>query len=217
MTVQIVTREVTPVIATKWYIQKLIEEVPMAERRAKQIGINLPQDFVRRQTTDIIADCIRRVQCLFSWEKNSYTGILYREKHFNQLINETLENNKALNTLKSKVGEKSTIEHVIPVAHFKDKIYNLTMQNRLAESKIEITKAFLSPVALIDKFHTHKDNEKRLKDSYYEEKYPFRRYISSGINIVTHDGQEIDNESWTIEDHWNLLRRTYPFSQMLDW
>ncbi|MFN8578252.1 MAG: hypothetical protein U0354_15550 [Candidatus Sericytochromatia bacterium] len=213
MTIQIVTREVTPLIATKWYVKKLIEEVPLAEKRSKEIGINLPIEFVTRQTTDIIADCIRRVQCLYSWEKNSYTGILYREESFNEIINNVLDTKSSLSSLKNKVGERSTVEHVIPVAHFKDKLFNLNKENRLNE--IDIIKSFLSPVALIDKFHTNKENNERLKNSYYEEKYPFRRYINSGIKIFTHDGYLVDNQNWTIEDHWDLLKRTEYFNLIM--
>lgn len=217
MTIKIVDREVNPVIATKWYLKKLIQELPLVKQRAEELkDLNLPPDFIRRQSTDIIADCIRRVQALYSWEKNSYTGIVYREEHFNDEVNNVLRNGQTLTSLKKTVGQNSTVEHVITVSHFKDKIFNLYTQGKLDESRIEIVKAFLSPVALIDKKHTNKDNENNVNKGFLiEETYPFRRYLNSGIKIITHDGEKVDNNTWTIENHWNLLRRTEYFKDIL--
>ena len=62
-------------------------------------------------------------------------------------------------------------------------------ENKLKESELDIVKAFISPVALIDKLHTHKDNKNNVNKKFNnEEEYPFRRYINSGVKIVTHDG-----------------------------
>lgn len=216
MTVKIVEREVNPVIATHWYLEKILLELPLINQRVKKSNFfDLPFDFIKRQTTDIIADSLRRVQCLYSWEKNSYTGIVYREFHFNEIINQVLENNLPLNNLKSKVGEHSTVEHVIPVSVFKNQIFEFYKKGKLEESAKEIVKAFLSPVALISKVHTNKNNPLKIKDSDYDLIYPFKRYCNSGIKIYTHKGFEIDKENWTINDHWELLRNTEYFKQIM--
>jgi len=217
MTIKIVEREVNPLIATHWYLEKMIQEIPLVAPRAKTLNTySFPNGFVRRQTTDIISDCIRRVQAMYSWEKNSYTGIVYREENFNDEVNLVLKNGNTLTSLKKTVGQNSTVEHVITVSHFKDKIFNLYTQGKLDESRIEIVKAFLSPVALIDKKHTNKDNENNVNKGFLiEEIYPFKRYLNSGIKIVTHDGEIVDNNTWAIENHWDLLRRTEYFKDIL--
>ncbi len=215
MTIKIVQREVTPLIATYWYLEKMLQEVPLPTiRKSKLENFVLPDDFIRRQTTDTIADCIRRVQSLYSWEKNSYTGIVYRENCFNNEINHVLDNSFSLSNLKKNVSEKSTVEHVIPVAYFKDRIFNFYKIGDLEKAKQEIIKAFLSPVALIDKIHTNKDNQNKIKDSDFDENYPFKRYEKAGIKIVTHDGKNIDS-SWSINDHWDFMSRTSNFSEIL--
>lgn len=217
MTIKIVDREVKPLIATHWYLEKMIEEIPLVSPRAKKLNsFSFPDDFVKRQTTDIIADCIRRLQALYSWEKNSYTGIVYREESFNDEVNNALEKGHTISSLKKNIGQNSTVEHVVTVSHFKSKIFNLYKNDKLEESKLEIVKAFLGPVALIDKRHTHKDNENNVNKGFLiEELYPFKRYINSGINVVTHDGQKVDNNTWTIEYHWNLLKRTEYFKDII--
>lgn len=218
MTIKIVDRDVKPIIATYWYLEKMIQEVPLVEPRAKSIGkFSFPDDFIKRQTTDIIDKCIRGVQALYSWEKNSFTGIVYREECFNDEVNNVLKNGNPLTSIKKTVGQNSTVEHVITVSHFKDKFFNLYKQGNLEQSKIEIVKSFLSPVALINKHHTNKDNENNVNKGFQiEEKYPFKRYINSGIKIITHDGQIVDNNTWTLEDHWKLLRRTEYFKDIME-
>lgn len=182
-----------PLDATKWYLNKLKEELSLIKPRAEKLAkedLFLSDAFITRQTTDIIDLCIKNVQSLIDWEKNKFKKIIYFQKDLN---NDT----------------PSTIEHVITRKHLKHKIYNLYKSNNLTDK--EIVKAFLSPVALINKIHTVTLNKKIEID----DNYPFKRYKKITCDIVTFENTLINKDTWTMQDHWSLLRKEDEFKSIL--
>ena len=198
----------TLLIATKRYIEKMIQELSLVSKRKNKFKDDIPQDFIKRESTTIIANNIHAIQSLYQWEKNKLAWIIYME--------ECYYNSK---TQKEKKVD-STIEHVIPIAHFKEVIFlflnNWNIETKEAEK--EIIKAFLSPVALIQKEHINSNNPQKVKDVKKNQNpyLPFKRYNDSWINIMTFEGNLIDKDSWSLQDHRKLMKKKNDFNEIIE-
>lgn len=96
-------------------------------------------------------------------------------------------------------GDKLVLEHTVPVAD----LVNLYFRNR---SDLAIFLFF--PVTLISQ-----ESDQSLRNfskSNTDLKYPFRRYVRAGFqnDVVTHTGQKIDMEKFSMTDHLELVKNT---------
>jgi len=119
------------------------------------------------------------------------------EDYLKEPLGENRKHLKALDT---------TVEHVIPVALLRDNL----LKNGLKEK--DVAKALLSPVALITKA-SENGLRKTVKSNNSE--FPFQRHVSCGIHVVTHTNIKV-HESWSMTDHWNLLRDIPEFNEIFE-
>ncbi|MEI7919172.1 MAG: hypothetical protein WCH65_03005 [bacterium] len=111
------------------------------------------------------------------------------------------------------------IEHVIPKADFHHHIFEIIENNPSSlELMRETVKAFLSPVAMINRRHIKKNNPLKIKHISHNEdiQHPFKRYNDAGIKIFTYRGQPVDNDTRSIDNHWELLRGVPEFKEIMD-
>ena len=59
----------TLLIATKRYIEKMIQELSLVSKRKNKFKDDIPQDFIKRESTTIIANNIHAIQSLYQWER----------------------------------------------------------------------------------------------------------------------------------------------------
>lgn len=198
---------ITPLIATKWYLDKMKQELTLVQKRAVWIkGFDFPTGFLKRHIEDMIASCIRNVQYLY-FRNKSCQRMIYREECF---LNNGI-------CRKSTAYGKVYVEHVIPVAHSQKIISALIKNWQMDDCELNktIVKAFLSPVALILK-ESESKIEKAQRNSNDTPNIPFKRYNNTWINIFTCEWKRIDNNHWSIEDHRALLRRMPDFKEIME-
>ncbi len=70
----------TPLVAIRWHIDTLKEEISLVEQRSRRIP-EFPKEKVARTKRDIVDRCLRQ-QYYFGWAKGSiysFLGMVYRE------------------------------------------------------------------------------------------------------------------------------------------
>lgn len=99
--------------------------------------------------------------------------------------------------------DASTVcEHAIPVTDLVS----------LYEDGMPFEVLVFYPVARISKASDRRLQEQGLVKSGHERNLPFLRYYKAGIAIETHEGRAIDCDTWTIENHWDLVGATRELS-----
>lgn len=89
-------------------------------------------------------------------------------------------------------------EHAIPVSELVS----------LYQAGVPFECLVFYPVALISKESDMKFGPLGLVRSGPSLEMPFMRYYEAGVFLETHDGIAVSCESWTMEDHWDLVRST---------
>ena len=96
-------------------------------------------------------------------------------------------------------------EHAIPVT---------ALVSLYEEGFASFEKIAFYPVALISKMSDKRLGNLGLVKSGHDNEIDFKRYNTAGIRIETHEGNEIDTETWSIKDHWALLKSTPPLANI---
>ncbi len=211
MTIKIKGTDVSPLVAVKWHIESLKDELAALDDRTKRVP-EFPSCKVERAKRDAIDQCLRRAQYYFGWTKGSITnflGVPYRESCFQQVIERFISTPNAQFRAEMKdIDKNSTIEHVIPVAVLRNKI----LENSEPFDKF-IAESLLTPVALLSK-----NTEKLIKEKSITENefYPFQRYAKYKIKIVSHNNLTI-SESWSIKDHFSMIAEKPEFKEIIDY
>lgn len=143
----------------------------------------------KREKSEQFRKRLRNCNMALSTQGSAKRGCLYRE----------------VGVLDIKQGNL-TCEHVVPVAQ---------LAKAVEDKKMAFREAIFWPVALI----TNLSNQ-AIKDFKHNNNpmYPFRRYMlkDTNIQIFTYEGEIVDLETWTIQDHWNLLSKTQVFDKTLN-
>ena len=92
------------------------------------------------------------------------------------------------------------VEHAVPVSALVS-LYN---------EGIPFIELIFFPVARISRQSDLKLNSEKLVKSGHDEsmKYIFKRYAIAGVLLETYDGVPVDAATWTIDNHYELIRRT---------
>lgn len=188
---------VSPLLAAQWYSEKIKSETLALKDRINKIQ-DYPENWVNRDKCDVIDETLRKQYFLGC---QTPLGLFYREKCIHKVMSTLPKTNiKNLFTY--------TFEHVIPVAFLRNQILSYS------ELKTEnIVMAYLSPVALITKSSCENIDD---VDINHCPEFPFKRYIKFGIQTVSHDGFDV-NENWSIHNHWELLSQEQEFKEVLDY
>lgn len=144
------------------------------------------QDLVQRKRNDAIEGIIRDVCGLMGMGGQFKNGCLYIEKELPK---------------EYRRGQpKQICEHAIPVADLRKRY--------LANSDLNIVKLVLYPVVRVsDDANGKLDKANRTKKGC-KAGLPLSRYEGLGINLVTHNRENVDPAKWTDADHWDLVKRT---------
>ena len=89
-------------------------------------------------------------------------------------------------------------EHAIPVSGLVS----------LFEAGTPFEELVFYPVARIAKTSDKKFEKMGLVKTGHDSTYIFSRYHKVGIRIETHEGFKIDTETWSIQQHWELVEST---------
>ena len=144
------------------------------------------QDLRRRKCNDAVEGVIRDIGQLMGMGGQFKNGCLYREK-------------KLLEEYK-KGQPKQICEHAIPVAELRKRY--------LDNCELNFVKLSLCPIVRISEDANRKLDEAKRTKSGYQKGLPLSRYEGLGIELVTHNGEDIDPATWKDEDHWNLIKDT---------
>ena len=203
--------EVTPLIATRWYIEYLKQELIALENCMRSVP-EYPLDRVNRAKRNAIDKYIRE-QYYYGWTKGSSTnflGVLYREDGFHKTIEDFLnKSNTDYRKNLNRIEKLVTIEHVIPVAALRNKLLEYLNSDELDK---KLAESILSPVALLDK-----KSIKKIKDvaTIDDLEYPFRRYSNCDIKIRAHNSTPV-SDNWNMEDHWKLVYESLELRKIMD-
>lgn len=105
-------------------------------------------------------------------------------------------------------AEPFIAEHAIPVSALV----------KLFERGMPFVDLAFFPVSLISKISDRRLAEAKLTKSGHDESFKevFRRYAIAGVALETHDGKPVDAETWTMDDHLSLIRRTPALNEVYD-
>jgi len=98
-----------------------------------------------------------------------------------------------------------TCEHVIPMA---------TIVKMLINREITFQEAIFFPIALIKNSSDDQIKREGRVKSGFDKKFPFKRYDGLGINVFTWEGEYVDSHLWSMDDHWELIKRTPELSHI---
>lgn len=147
-------------------------------QRVVSIGVRLYQRIERLDQT------ARLMRDLIEWALRRYHGYAIKERiraHYRDA------------TIRAHEKKGLVFEHVIPVRY----IVALLLQGR-----ITVTQAMNPPTCLLRKVQDTQLENQGLGDSTPDVFYFWRRYRDLGITVVTHDGQTVDQQYWTLADHY---------------
>ncbi len=99
-------------------------------------------------------------------------------------------------------GTQVVCEHAIPV----------TALVSLYEDGKPFEELVFYPVARISKASDKRFEQLGLVKSGHDLNFPFLRYHKAGIALETHQGLPIACDSWTMENHWDLVKETQELS-----
>ncbi len=105
-----------------------------------------------------------------------------------------------------KDKNKYTVEHVIPVS--------IAVSEYVDGGSIE--NLILNPVALITRDSDDLLRKAGLVKSTYDLNFPFRRYKKVDIKIKDLHGKEIDCANYSMDDHFDLIKRVPELQQVVN-
>lgn len=147
-------------------------------RRVVSIGVKLYHRIERLdQTARLIRDAIE-------WALR---------RHHNYSIKERIRAHYIDASIQPHERKGLVFEHVIPVRY----IIALLLQGR-----ISIDQAMYPPTCLIRKTHDNLLERLGLGDSTPDVFRFWQRYLDLRIEVVTHDGDPVDQGTWTLRDHY---------------
>ena len=94
------------------------------------------------------------------------------------------------------VSGNTIFEHIIPARE---------ITGMLLEGKLTVKQALNAPTCLISKADDVKLRKSGLGSSSPSRWFFFRRYLGLGSTFTTHNGQSIDLNTWTLEDHYRFF------------
>jgi len=162
----------------------IVEQVALCESNLK----NIEEIAFFRKEREINDEINRRLRCCHTFlgmAGSRKLGCLYREVGLTE-------------------EDRTICEHVIPVSGLAS----------LYENGVQFEKLVFYPVALITKTSDKRFRELGLVKTGHDPLNIFRRYCTANIKIETHERNEIDTQSWTIDDHWSLVESTPQISNI---
>jgi hypothetical protein len=142
-------------------------------------------DLASRRQRDESAKIIRAINDILGVSGNFRNGCFYRQRGLSE---------------RSETGQ--VLDHAIPVIHI--------VRNYIDGSASGYVKAALHPVVRITKDANAQLNRAGRAQSGQRDGYPLSRYLGLDpeIKVVTHDGEPVDTDTWTDDNHWGLVART---------
>lgn len=142
-----------------------------------RIGVRLYRRIERLDQT------ARLIRDLIEWALRRYHGYAIKERISAHYRDVTIQPHERTNLV---------FEHVIPVRY----IVALLLQDR-----ISVSLAMNPPTCQLRKSHDTLLERLGLGDSTPDVWLFWQRYRDLGIDIVTHDGDAVDQTAWTLADH----------------
>ena len=105
------------------------------------------------------------------------------------------------------VATGHTCEHVIPVAE---------IVRMLIAEEITFHESIFYPIALIKGSSEERIKKSGRAKSHFDILNPFKRYEGLEINIFTWEGDYVDPNTWSMDEHWKLVKRTPRISEIYE-
>ena len=147
-------------------------------QRVVRMGVRLYQRIEHLDQT------ARLIRDLIEWALRRYHGYAIKERISAHYRDASIPAHERTNLV---------FEHVIPVRY----IVALLLQER-----IPVNMAMNPPTCLLRKTQDTLLENLGLGDSTPDIYFFWQRYQGLNINIVTHDGDAVDQTSWTLDDHY---------------
>jgi len=93
---------------------------------------------------------------------------------------------------------KTEFEHVIPAAVVRD---------MLLYDRLTVDEALNIPTCRLSKSKHKKLNKTKLGSTTPDVYWFWQRYQDLGIKIETHDGTEVDTQTWNLDNHYNYFNK----------
>ena len=152
-------------------------------RRVVLIGVRLYRRIERLDQT------ARLIRDLMEWALRRYHGYAIKERIRAHYRDASIQAHEKKNLV---------FEHVIPVRY----IMALLLQDR-----ITVDQAMHPPTCLLRKAQDTQLERLGLGDSTPDVFWFWQRYRDLGITVVTHDGAVVDQQTWTLWDHYQRFDR----------